>query len=486
MVESKPKKIALYRKYRPQDFANLVGQEHIQSTLQNGLASGKVAHAYLFCGPRGTGKTSTARLIAKGLNCLNLSAKGEPCNTCENCQEIAEGHMLDVIEIDAASNRGVDEIRDLREKVKFSPSRGKKKVFIIDEVHMLTKEAFNALLKTLEEPPEHAHFILATTETHKVPATIISRCQRFDFRRLQAETIAERLAYIAAQENVPAEQEALLLIAKAADGGMRDAISLFEQLVNKKGIQLEQVQQNLGLVNHQIIADFITFLEAGNAKAASKLIDQIYLDGIDLKQFSKACLETLRDKMLRAVSQGEQILARRYLRFIEILQDNSTKLKNSDIPQLPLELSILSIVLENPGPSTEPSVKENIPAPLPAVVAETVEFSVTTPTSELNLSHLKEQWGAIVNQIQTPAIKLALKKASLGALDAQGLRLQLSSKFELEKLKGQRLHEIEEALQKVLGVKISVNLQYNPEVPATAPNTDSNSQYAVAQDIFLK
>ncbi|MBI4300451.1 MAG: DNA polymerase III subunit gamma/tau, partial [Chloroflexi bacterium] len=219
-----------YRKWRPSTFAEVVGQEPVTRTLRNALIEERLAHAYLFCGPRGTGKTSTARILAKAVNCLGPTVDREPCNTCSTCQAISEGRALDLIEIDAASNRGIDEIRDLREKVNYAPNEMRYKVYIIDEVHMLTEPAFNALLKTLEEPPRHTIFILATTEVHKIPATILSRCQRFDFRRLPLGAATDRLRHICAEEGIEAEVEALNLIARSATGSLRDAENLLQQL----------------------------------------------------------------------------------------------------------------------------------------------------------------------------------------------------------------------------------------------------------------
>src|SRR3990172_1835861 len=213
----------LYRKWRSQSFSELVGQEHVTRTLLNALASGRLAHAYLFCGPRGTGKTSTARILAKAINCQENAGLGEPCNRCLMCRSITEGRCLDLIEIDAASNRGIDEIRDLRDKVNFVPNEARYKVYIIDEVHMLTPQAFNALLKTLEEPPGHTVFVLATTEAHQVPSTIISRCQRFDFRRIPLPQMTERLAHICREEGISSRPEALETLARRATGSLRDA-----------------------------------------------------------------------------------------------------------------------------------------------------------------------------------------------------------------------------------------------------------------------
>ncbi|MCH8901889.1 MAG: DNA polymerase III subunit gamma/tau, partial [Chloroflexi bacterium] len=232
----------LYRKWRPRTFAELAGQERVARTLTNAIASGKVAHAYLFSGPRGTGKTTSGRLLAKALNCAEPK-EGEPCNECESCRSYLEGRALDLVELDAASNRGIDEIRSLREKANFAPAAGAYKLYLVDEVHMLTEPAFNALLKTLEEPPPYIVFVLATTEVHKVPATVISRCQRFDFRRIPLAAAVERLGYVAEQEGIDCPQDALEVMARTATGSLRDAINLLEQLVDGYGkkLTLEQV-----------------------------------------------------------------------------------------------------------------------------------------------------------------------------------------------------------------------------------------------------
>jgi DNA polymerase-3 subunit gamma/tau len=240
--------VALYRTWRPQDFDSLVGQDHIRTALTNALEMGKIAHAYLFTGPRGTGKTSTARILAKALNC-EKGPTAHPCNECSNCKQITAGSSMDVIEIDAASNRGIDEIRQLRERVSFAPVNCRYKVYIIDEVHMITTDAFNALLKTLEEPPEHVVFILATTEPQKIPATIHSRCQRYDFHRVSVEDIAKHLAKVAKGSGIDADEEALHLMAIQADGGMRDAVSLLDQCaVMDKKVTATTVRQVLGIV----------------------------------------------------------------------------------------------------------------------------------------------------------------------------------------------------------------------------------------------
>ena len=277
---------ALYRKWRSQDFAEVVGQEHVTLTLRNALREGRMSHAYLFTGPRGTGKTSTARILAKAINCLDPDPAARPCNTCSICTAITEGRQLDLIEIDAASNRGIDEIRDLREKIGFRPNEARYKVYIIDEVHMLTKEAFNALLKTLEEPPPHAIFVLATTEPDRVPETVRSRCQRFDFRRIPTAEIVGHLEEILGSESGKAEPEALVAIARRSTGSMRDAVSLLDQLLSygDDTLTLARVERVLGLVNSQTIGKLVDCIATNDTAGGLTLLNSLVAEGVELGQ----------------------------------------------------------------------------------------------------------------------------------------------------------------------------------------------------------
>jgi len=288
-----------YRKWRPQTLAEIVGQAQVTQTLSNALSSGRVSHAYLFYGPRGTGKTSTGRILAKALNCLS-DGKGEPCNNCDMCRAITEGRALDVIEVDAASNTGVDDIRSLREKVNYATNQARYKVYIIDEVHMLSNSASNALLKTLEEPPPYIVFILATTEAHKVPVTILSRCQRFDFRRISRSDIISKLARICEKEGIKLETEGLNLIAKSATGSLRDAENLLEQMTTYYGkeIGLNQVQAVLGITGDQRARELVRHIVASGVAGGVATINSVNSDGLDLRQFNREVVEYLRQLLL--------------------------------------------------------------------------------------------------------------------------------------------------------------------------------------------
>lgn len=292
--------MALYRKFRPTTFDEVKGQDHIVTTLKNQLEAGRIGHAYLFCGTRGTGKTSVAKLLAKAVNC-ERPVNGNPCGECESCREIQEGSSMKVMEIDAASNNGVDNIRDIKEQVQYSPASGKYKVFIIDEVHMLSMGAFNALLKTLEEPPEYVIFILATTEVHKIPITILSRCQRYDFHRITADIIADRLMELMSEEQVEAEEKALRYVARMADGSMRDALSLLDQCIAfylGKKLTYENVLEVLGTVDISVYAELLDCILANDVSGVIGIIGRIVEQGRELTQFITDFIWYLRNLLL--------------------------------------------------------------------------------------------------------------------------------------------------------------------------------------------
>lgn len=377
----------IYRKYRPKDFSEIAGQEHIVQTLRNAIAMRRIAHAYLFSGPRGTGKTTIARLLAKSVNCANLVGEeradtklsirrslGEggqsliiPCNKCQSCLDINDGKALDLVEIDAASNRGIDEIRELREGIKFAPVKLKYKFFIVDECHMLTKEAFNALLKTLEEPPAHAIFVLATTELHKVPETIVSRCQRFDFHKLTLDKIMSRLAQIAQKEKIKINKPTLEIIALNAEGAMRDAESLFGQLLSiasiseDKKISLEEARNFLGATNTGAVIEMAGYLADKNMPVAIAYINKLTEDGYDLEQFVKSLLDYLRKMMILKIdnslanitapeltaeqiqtilNQSAKFTMPELLKIIKLTVVAGNEMKTAVFTQLPLEMAV--------------------------------------------------------------------------------------------------------------------------------------------------
>jgi len=369
--------LALYRKYRPSGFDEVVGQEHVVRTLKNSIKNGKVAHAYLFSGPRGTGKTSIARILAKAVNCDNPK-DGEPCNECQICKDINSGQFLDLVEIDAATHTQVDKMRDIIERINFSPSQGKKKVYIIDEVHMLSKGAFNALLKTLEEPPEHVIFILATTEIHKIPVTIISRCQRFDFRHLRIDEMKKRLGEIAETEKVEVEDGVLDFVAMNSGGGMRDSESLFGQIISLQDdgkITLREVKEILALPDSSLTVDFVSLILGGKyAEALAYLDNSIVEGGYDLFQFNKSVVEYLRKLLLVKLSPGmrerfssemtgEQldelekfagsIAVSDIFKIISSFIKSQSTIKGAILSQLPLELAIAEIKIAQSGALTE-------------------------------------------------------------------------------------------------------------------------------------
>jgi DNA polymerase-3 subunit gamma/tau len=496
---------ALYRKWRPQTFGEVSGQEHVLQTLKNAISSGRVAHAYLFSGPRGTGKTTMARLLAKAVNCLNPDLSARPDNTCAICTAITDGRMLDLIELDAASNRGIDEIRDLRDKINFSPGQSRYKVYIIDEVHMLTEPAFNALLKTLEEPPPHAIFVLATTDPQKVPATIVSRCQPFAFRRLSLNEITSRLQQLVEAEGLTAEASALTLIARQATGSMRDAVSLLDQMAaGGAAITVERAQAALGAGSLRWVSDLIDALCDGSAAIGLDAINRAIDSGADARQFARQIVEQLRSLMLiklgdaslvdlpgeqRAAfdSQAARLELDRLMRAIKLFNQAASDLRGGWQPQLPLELALIESVQQpvamttaapaasTPAASTIRKPVQSTPKPQPvaakppdpkpaaaegpiAAVQETHAVDVAS-SSTLTLEEVQSHWPDIMREVKARSVPTEALLKSCHVINVEGTTVILSwptdhLKSKFESGKSQRL--VEEVLSEMLDRKILI------------------------------
>ena len=369
---------ALYRTYRPQKFEEMAGQKHVLKTLQNAIKENKIAHAYLFTGPRGTGKTSMAKLLAKALNC---EGENGPCNECENCNEIVEGSHPDVVEIDAASNNGVDEVRNLIDKVKYSPILGKYKVYIIDEVHMMSTGAFNALLKTLEEPPAHVIFILATTEPHKVLPTIISRCQRFDFGRISTNDIKERIETVLNNESVTYESEVVDLVCELCDGGMRDALSILDQAIAYAGndLKCEHIREIYGVTSLSEKVELLNYISENNEESIIKRINDYDDKGVDLTRLTVGLIDLLKEVIIYKNSGNKKILkiiddtsinnfketnVNKLFKWIDILVDALSNYKKVNAPKSFFELACLKMA------SSSGSLQENVVYVTKEVVVE--------------------------------------------------------------------------------------------------------------------
>ncbi|MFA6320647.1 MAG: DNA polymerase III subunit gamma/tau, partial [Candidatus Omnitrophota bacterium] len=446
--------IAFARKYRPQTFDDIIGQSHVTTTLKNAISQDRVAHAYLFAGPRGVGKTTAARILAKALNC----EKGptiKPCNTCSACKEITQGSSLDILEIDGASNRGIDEIRNLRDNVKFAPSKGKFKVYIIDEVHMLTSEAFNALLKTLEEPPAHVKFIFATTQAHKVPPTILSRCQRFDFRRIATKEIADSLKKIVKHEKLDIDEEPINLIAKYSDGGMRDAQVMLDQMTSftKGKVTTKDVAKILGMVEDEALFELSAAIKNKDAVTALGVLDKLVNEGKDVTQIALGLIEHFRNITITKISPSAEGLIDAGAEKIKRYKDESAGftienmlyiiytfsnaidfIKKSSLSRVPLESALVKLTLSNPvvplnevikriealekGVCQRPAApKQQTAAPEPQkLVKQAAVVGPAAPQPNKNIqnsqrsAYLEEiltSWNAIVNNIMPKKMSVA-------------------------------------------------------------------------------
>lgn len=490
--------IVLARKYRPQNFAEVYAQDHVTKILQSAIASGRIAHAYLFSGPRGVGKTSLARIMAKSLNC-EQGPTTQPCNKCTNCVEITSGVSPDVIEIDGASNTGVDDIRELQRELLYAASGAKYKIYIIDEVHMLSKNAFNALLKTLEEPPENVIFIFATTEPHKVLPTIISRCQRYDFKRIPVDAIVARLRDLCEQEGIKMDDESMYLIARKADGGLRDALSLMDQTISycAEDISIEQVRQIFGMIPNQVYHDFMQMIKAHDSQNLIIELHNIFEEGTDLQEFIGNMLEYLRvvllsklgikikdispDEMPLFAEISQQFSQNDLLYIMSQLMQTNTDIRYSNNPYLLIEammiklsrldeideISTLIASLKSTGfssPTVAPLLAKSLAAKQPATPAPQRCTEVKQPPEitklEFSEEVLKENWEALASRIKkiSKVTGLAFQNAELSKFSGHAISLKLKTQTDIAMLKN-NLERISDMLKDVFGKSIHINLE---------------------------
>lgn len=502
--------LVLYRKYRPQKFSEITGQGHIVKTISNQIKFGDIAHGYLFSGPRGIGKTTIARLVAKALNCQNLKDGYEPCNTCASCLEISKGQSLDLIEIDAASNRGIDEIRELREKIRFTPAKGKYKIYVVDEAHMLTKEAFNALLKTLEEPPGHAIFILATTEINKIPATIISRTQRFDFKKLSVDELTSKLKEIAQKEKIQIDSKALNIIALNADGGMRDAAGLLGQVmsIEDKKITTEEVELILGKSSQDSVINLADLMVKKDLRAAIILVNNILEDGFDLARFTKELLDYLRKILLAKVEATEKMLDfllknNLTAEQINVLKSYAEKLEapfiikaiklfseageNSRIlPQLGLEIALVELLGDNDSfKDVNKYIDDDNPSSSDLLIKDKDNKEVNNSekqniNSESDIfNSIKDSWKDLVDEVRKKNYTAAAFFRQCVPVGQKDQNFYIATKFDFHKEKLNEIktrYLIEEIINDKYGQKIFLRFMNEKEAGELGFETTSESE----------
>ncbi len=497
--------VVIARRWRPQQFEEVIGQEHVSRTLANAIANNRIAHAYIFSGPRGVGKTTTARILAKAVNC-EKGPTPHPCNECASCKAITQGNSLDVVEIDGASNRGIDEIRNLREKIRFAPAMGKYRVYIIDEVHMLTKEAFNALLKTLEEPPEHVIFIFATTEIHRVPATILSRCQRFDFRRIAVRTIMEHLQHICQADKIEIEEEALLQIAKKADGSMRDAESILDQIISYAGskISFEDVVQALGVIHQDFYFNLTEQIKNAAIKDIIISANTIFETGHDLNEFLLGFEEHLRNILVIKATGTTDLIdtSENYLErykqlanefsendlvgYLQVVGETINAVKTSQQPQLKFELGLVKLA-KMPKTAQIDELLKSIEL-LKKKAADNIGYQaqvVREPLPQspaLDLNFIQNNWQTLVQKIGKERASLAgiLVKAKIESFDGKVLTLTCSEQGEI--VKGQK-DWLERFLKKELERTVRLHIKILKGTPKASAKKKQESKKEIMDKI---
>jgi DNA polymerase-3 subunit gamma/tau len=508
----------LYRKWRPQTFDEVIGQGHVVQTLRNALQGDRVAHAYLFSGPRGTGKTTCARLVAKAVNCLSEESE-RPCNECKACRAVNEGRLMDLVEIDAASNNGVDDVRELKEKVGFAPAQARFKVYVIDEVHMLSNAAFNALLKTLEEPPPYAIFILATTEPHKLPATIISRCQRFGFRPISEGDIAEQLRRVCEQENIEAEDEALVVIARHAQGAMRDALSLLEQVSSGGKLGVDDVRQVLGLVAEDGLLDVLEAVAAGEVGATLTAVATVMAEGVDARVMRRQLVAQLREALHLAVGAdvpgaservrslagaGTEKLVKWLSRLVQVTRgaDDRSGLEVALVrAAMGLEAATAPMEVVLPASAAEPEMaqpkprreRRRSPARRERVereLAPSPEEPASEPRVEMekSLEALRAGWPKLLARVRmagSSTIEALLRSCQPVSVDNGTVQISAAFDFHREKLEyGPTREVIEEVLSDMMNGLVTLQIVAGSAATPASPEGKTEPQVGVVPEQF--
>ena len=484
--------MALYGTYRPKTFADVVGQDHIVQTLEQAVAQDKLAHAYLFAGQRGTGKTSVARILAKALLTRGIE---DATLARQIVTGVEDGSLVDCTEIDAASNRGIDDIRSLLEKIAFAPVVSNAKVYIIDEVHMLTKEAFNALLKTLEEPPPYAYFILATTELFKIPATIQSRCQRYLFRHIREEEIIRRLQYVADQEHMEIERAALRIIAHGVQGSMRDALSLLDQLRSLPKVTVQDVKDRVGETGFEYAEQLLAALDARAESQILDLVQAMEEHAVPMEAVVRLLLGSARDRLHAAAQEGTSLEEHR--RLLETLLETLPAIRSSPLPSLAVESALLRLCSGNlPQHTAPPAARTSAvtaapspvaPAPPPPPRATAAEQAaprpaVTLEAPELTLDAVRSAWAGVLLLVQPPAVRMSLKNARLGALEGNVLSLVFSSAFHRDKVKTTEASRgVEGILENIFKTPVRLHCTLDAAPPAPAQEDVVNLADAAAE-----